>query len=159
MVKSVLLHAEFLEVRNADFQFFARPQIANLHVHDVFAVLVDFCVNGLLALLDSFLVLGFGLFFLLDDSFDSFVAELGNEFVDASFGVDGEGEIDFEVLLGWVEVLLLECGADETIGDFDFIVNVFERNGDMGFGLDIFKKIRVANIAAAFLEFGIKLMV
>ena len=113
----------------------------------------------MLALLDSFLVLNLCLFFLLDDSFDPFVAELGDKFVDASLGIDGERKIDFQVLLSGIEVLLLECGADETIGDFNVVVDVFERNGNMSFRLDILEKIRMANIAATFLDFWVKLMV
>ena len=78
-----------------------------------------------------------GLLFFLDDSFNPFIAELSNEFVNASIGVDGKAELDLKELVGGVDVLLLESDACKSIGDFDVVIDVLERHGDMIIGFDV----------------------
>ena len=126
-----------MQVRNTDLDFFVRTHITDLHVHDVFAVGVDLSVNGLFALLHCFIVLFLGLFLLLDDAFDPFVAELGHESVNAGLGVDGEAELDFQELLSWVEVLLFKGDAGKSIGHFDVIGNVFKGHSNYTVGFHI----------------------
>ena len=137
LLKCVLLDIQLLQVRNADPDFLCWPHIPDLHVHDVLAVWVNLCVNCLLAFLDGLLILIFGLLFFLDDSFNPFIAELSNEFVNASIGVDGKAELDLKEFVGGVDVLLLESDACKSIGDFDVVIDVLERHGDMIVRFDV----------------------
>lgn len=159
LVKCVLFDGQLLQVRYCYFELFSRSEVADFHVHDVLAVLVDFCINCLFSLLNGLFVLFLGFFFLFYDSLDSFVSKLGNKFVDTGFGVNGEGEVNLKVLLGWIEILLLESGTDKSIGDFDIVVDVLERNGGVGIGLDILEKSGVSDITTASFEFGVDMVI
>jgi len=125
LIKSVLLDVQLLQVRNADFYFFTRPDVPDLHVHDVLAIGVDLRVHCLFSFLDGLLVLLLGLFFFLDCSFDSFVSELSHKFVDAGFWIDGETELNFEEFISRVDIPLFKGDTRKSISDLDVIFNVF----------------------------------
>ena len=122
----VQVRLEFLHLTVFDIDAGLRLDVADIHLHDVASLLVDFGVGYGVVLLEILLVLLFSLFLLLDDPLDCFALILGLKGVEAGGGWDGEVELDIDDLVELVHVLLHDCRLDYAVGDAYVLIDLLE---------------------------------